>query len=58
MDVDFERSGSRRFDLVIGADGTHSTIRRLAFGPESRYARLPLPRPGAPVATPLPAYAR
>jgi 2-polyprenyl-6-methoxyphenol hydroxylase-like FAD-dependent oxidoreductase len=26
-------------DLVIGADGIHSTIRELAFGPESNYLR-------------------
>ncbi|MGV9381221.1 FAD-dependent monooxygenase [Nonomuraea sp. NPDC003707] len=37
--VTFERAGSRTFDLVIGADGMHSTVRRLAFGPESRYVR-------------------
>ena len=33
----FERSRPRRFDLVIGADGLHSNVRRLAFGPEDRY---------------------
>jgi 2-polyprenyl-6-methoxyphenol hydroxylase-like FAD-dependent oxidoreductase len=37
--VDFEQGGSRRFDLVIGADGQHSTTRRLAFGPETDYVR-------------------
>jgi 2-polyprenyl-6-methoxyphenol hydroxylase-like FAD-dependent oxidoreductase len=26
-------------DLVIGADGIHSTVRKLAFGPESNYLR-------------------
>jgi len=26
-------------DLVIGADGVHSTVRRLAFGPEERFRR-------------------
>jgi 2-polyprenyl-6-methoxyphenol hydroxylase-like FAD-dependent oxidoreductase len=26
-------------DLVVGADGIHSTIRRLAFGPDSGYVR-------------------
>jgi 2-polyprenyl-6-methoxyphenol hydroxylase-like FAD-dependent oxidoreductase len=32
------RSGiSRDFDLVIGADGLHSNVRRLAFGPEEDY---------------------
>ncbi|MFR9774786.1 FAD-dependent monooxygenase [Micromonospora sp. MS34] len=39
MVVDFERGPSRRFDLVVGADGLHSTVRRLAFGPESAYLR-------------------
>lgn len=39
VDVTF-RSGSRRtFDLVVGADGVHSTVRRLAFGPERDYVR-------------------
>ncbi len=37
--VTFEHHGSRRFDLVIGADGLHSNVRRLAFGPESRHLR-------------------
>jgi len=33
----FEHGGRRRFDLVIGADGLHSTVRQLVFGPESAY---------------------
>jgi 2-polyprenyl-6-methoxyphenol hydroxylase-like FAD-dependent oxidoreductase len=33
--VTFDRAQPRRFDLVIGADGLHSAVRRLAFGPES-----------------------
>jgi 2-polyprenyl-6-methoxyphenol hydroxylase-like FAD-dependent oxidoreductase len=37
--VTFEHAGSRRFDLVIGADGLHSNVRRLAFGPEARFLR-------------------
>jgi 2-polyprenyl-6-methoxyphenol hydroxylase-like FAD-dependent oxidoreductase len=37
--VAFDHGGTRRFDLVIGADGLHSTVRRLAFGPEQRYVR-------------------
>ncbi len=37
--VTFEYSDSRRFDLVIGADGIHSTVRELAFGPESQFVR-------------------
>jgi 2-polyprenyl-6-methoxyphenol hydroxylase-like FAD-dependent oxidoreductase len=33
-------SGTRRaFDLVIGADGVHSGVRALAFGPEHDYVR-------------------
>ncbi|MEW9552257.1 FAD-dependent monooxygenase [Nonomuraea sp. NPDC050783] len=35
----FERGRPRRFDLVAGADGLHSRTRRLAFGPERRFAR-------------------
>jgi 2-polyprenyl-6-methoxyphenol hydroxylase-like FAD-dependent oxidoreductase len=35
--VGFEHGPTRRFDLVIGADGSHSGVRRLAFGPESRF---------------------
>ncbi|RSN63308.1 FAD-dependent oxidoreductase [Amycolatopsis sp. WAC 04182] len=37
VDVTFERGAPRRFDLVFGADGIHSTVRRLAFGPEADY---------------------
>jgi 2-polyprenyl-6-methoxyphenol hydroxylase-like FAD-dependent oxidoreductase len=37
VDVTFERAAPRRFDLVVGADGLHSTVRRLAFGPESAF---------------------
>lgn len=36
--ADFTHGASRTFDLVIGADGLHSTVRRLAFGPEDRFA--------------------
>ncbi|WP_067179450.1 FAD-dependent monooxygenase [Microtetraspora niveoalba] len=32
--VTFERSAPRTFDLVVGADGLHSNVRGLAFGPE------------------------
>ena len=31
--VRFRHAGERTFDLVIGADGLHSNVRRLAFGP-------------------------
>lgn len=37
VDVTFERSALRRFDLVVGADGLHSRVRRLTFGPESQF---------------------
>jgi 2-polyprenyl-6-methoxyphenol hydroxylase-like FAD-dependent oxidoreductase len=37
--VTFEHHDSRRFALVVGADGIHSTVRALAFGPESRFVR-------------------
>ncbi|MEU0564923.1 FAD-dependent monooxygenase [Nonomuraea sp. NPDC005983] len=37
-EVTFERGPARRFDLVIGADGLHSNVRRLVFGPESRFS--------------------
>ncbi|QNP75046.1 FAD-dependent monooxygenase [Streptomyces roseirectus] len=36
--VEFAHAAPRTFDLVVGADGLHSTVRRLAFGPEHRYA--------------------
>jgi 2-polyprenyl-6-methoxyphenol hydroxylase-like FAD-dependent oxidoreductase len=39
VDVTFERSRARRFDLVIGADGMHSNVRRLAYGPEAEFVR-------------------
>ena len=31
--------GSRDFDLLIGADGLHSNVRRLVFGPEEQFER-------------------
>ncbi len=33
VDVTFRHGGRRQFDLVIGADGLRSTVRRLAFEP-------------------------
>ncbi|WP_336085706.1 FAD-dependent monooxygenase [Nocardia sp. SSK8] len=35
--VEFENAPPRTFDLVLGADGIHSRVRALAFGPESDY---------------------
>ncbi|GAA0261395.1 FAD-binding protein [Actinomadura nitritigenes] len=37
--VIFHGGGTRTFDLVVGADGLHSGVRRLAFGPEDSYLR-------------------
>lgn len=37
--VEFEKSESRHFDLVIGADGLHSRVRKLGFGEESQFLR-------------------
>jgi 2-polyprenyl-6-methoxyphenol hydroxylase-like FAD-dependent oxidoreductase len=37
--VDFARAASRTVDLVVGADGLHSGVRRIAMGPESGFVR-------------------
>jgi 2-polyprenyl-6-methoxyphenol hydroxylase-like FAD-dependent oxidoreductase len=37
--VAFERAPPRQYDLVFGADGLHSSIRALTFGPETRFER-------------------
>ncbi|MEV4313475.1 FAD-dependent monooxygenase [Actinocrispum sp. NPDC049592] len=37
-EVRFENAAPRRFDLVVGADGLHSTVRRLVFGDESCFS--------------------
>lgn len=37
--VRLRRAGERRFDLVIGADGLHSSVRRLGFGPQRAFER-------------------
>ncbi len=39
VQVQFKRASERRFDLVIGADGLHSNVRRLAFGPQDRFEK-------------------
>jgi 2-polyprenyl-6-methoxyphenol hydroxylase-like FAD-dependent oxidoreductase len=39
VDVTFARGGARRFDLVVGADGLHSGVRTLTFGPEADVRR-------------------
>ena len=35
----FDRGAPRTFDLVVGADGIHSNVRRLAFGPEADHVK-------------------
>ncbi|MGE7386535.1 FAD-dependent monooxygenase [Streptomyces sp. NPDC004126] len=37
--VTFEKAAPRRFALVVGADGPHSVVRALAFGPEPDHVR-------------------
>jgi 2-polyprenyl-6-methoxyphenol hydroxylase-like FAD-dependent oxidoreductase len=37
--VALEHAGERRFDLLIGADGLHSPVRKLAFGPQSGFEK-------------------
>jgi 2-polyprenyl-6-methoxyphenol hydroxylase-like FAD-dependent oxidoreductase len=37
--VSFEHGTACEFDLVIGADGLHSTVRALVFGPERQFEK-------------------
>jgi 2-polyprenyl-6-methoxyphenol hydroxylase-like FAD-dependent oxidoreductase len=39
IEVKLKRGGNRRFDLLIGADGLHSAVRRLVFGPPARFEK-------------------
>ncbi|MEU4344974.1 FAD-dependent monooxygenase [Nocardia sp. NPDC023852] len=39
VDVTFEGGDRRRFDLVVGADGLHSALRAMVFGPRERFVR-------------------
>ncbi len=39
VDVEFEKNLPRTFDLVIGADGLHSKVRKLVFGEESQFSK-------------------
>ncbi|GAB2554115.1 FAD-dependent monooxygenase [Kribbella endophytica] len=39
VEVTFEHAAARTFDLVIGADGIHSRVRKLAFGPEQDFVK-------------------
>jgi hypothetical protein len=38
--VEFKKNSPRTFDLLIGADGLHSNVRRLVFGDEQQFSRL------------------
>jgi 2-polyprenyl-6-methoxyphenol hydroxylase-like FAD-dependent oxidoreductase len=37
--LSFERTAAQEFDLLIGADGLHSNVRSLTFGPEAQFER-------------------
>lgn len=37
--VSFERTEPRCFDMVIGADGLHSTVRKLVFGEQDQFEK-------------------
>lgn len=39
VDVTFADGQQGRFDLVVGADGLHSNVRKLVFGPEKDFVR-------------------
>ena len=39
VDVAFASGDRRRFDLVVGADGLHSALRAMVFGPHERFVR-------------------
>ncbi|MFX0578310.1 FAD-dependent monooxygenase [Nocardia nepalensis] len=39
VDVTFAGGDRRRFDLVVGADGLHSALRAMVFGPHERFVR-------------------
>jgi 2-polyprenyl-6-methoxyphenol hydroxylase-like FAD-dependent oxidoreductase len=37
--VQLKHGGERTFDLVVGADGLHSCVRQLVFGPQDRFEK-------------------
>lgn len=37
--LEFQHGADRDVDLLVGADGLHSTVRDLAFGPQARFER-------------------
>ncbi|HEY3798168.1 MAG TPA: FAD-binding domain [Caulobacteraceae bacterium] len=39
VELTFAGGGRESFDLLVGADGAHSNVRRLAFGPDNLFER-------------------
>lgn len=39
VEITFENGERRNFDFVFGADGTHSAVRKLVFGPEEDFKK-------------------
>ncbi|MDR6733543.1 FAD-dependent monooxygenase [Sphingobacterium sp. 2149] len=39
IDVAFEKGSPQSYDFVFGADGTHSIVRKLVFGPEEDFKK-------------------
>jgi 2-polyprenyl-6-methoxyphenol hydroxylase-like FAD-dependent oxidoreductase len=39
VEIKFARGAERHFDIVVGADGLHSKVRRLIFGPQDRFEK-------------------
>ncbi|MFI5342728.1 MAG: FAD-dependent monooxygenase [Chlamydiales bacterium] len=39
VSVEFEKNKPRTFDIVVGADGLHSSVRKLVFGDESNFSQ-------------------
>jgi len=39
VEVELKHGGRRRFDLLVGADGLHSAVRNLVFGPQAQFER-------------------
>jgi 2-polyprenyl-6-methoxyphenol hydroxylase-like FAD-dependent oxidoreductase len=37
--VRLKSGDERRFDLVVGADGLHSAVRRISIGPQERFEK-------------------
>ncbi|MEV4349786.1 FAD-dependent monooxygenase [Actinoplanes sp. NPDC049596] len=37
--VTFQSGGTSQYDVVVGADGVHSGVRALSFGPQDRFVR-------------------